>query len=403
MMFLYAVLPIKSLSTDPTTFVSKEQLGKELAAKLKEYDRGRKKLIEEKGDAAQDEWHHVHKKDRDAMIELLKKGPDLRMLWDAEDDDDDDDTSAQIALDLLDYFLCHPKTLYDEYVAILMNSGILENSDMRNKLLKRIEPCAIKKLIQQGLKLTFDDDYVVDRALYSSDNEVLELVLNAGGNPNASHWPGGPTVLIGAVDRNNVLAVKTLLNRIDRLDEKHHSWQGQTALHCAFSNILEKLNTDYLRDKYSIIQLLLDKGFTINAVDDEGATPLISAVKHQDGYDTEPDQKLIDLVIANGADPLIKDSQGLSALHYASHKRLNKIISALLTAMTNYQPEKRAEAHSQVQFDVDQILQKNGFYKTIKDRIYDTFDFSRKALALFGACQIALAVNKKFKLVGRRS
>lgn len=390
---------------------SKHELGKQFVEKLKEYHAGLEKYRKEKGDDGGHAWCHEHQKEVYDMIELFKKGADLSVLIDDNEDNDDDEddedadgdsiSSAGMALQVMNFFLCHSKPLYDEFARALINSNVFDDAKMRVSVLGRLDSCGIRKLLRQGLKLTYDDDEIVGHVLHS-DDDILELVLNAGANPNAAPWQDG-TVLMSAVSNNNVIAVKALLNHINKIDEKHHSYKGQTPLHYSFFRLFERLNDDYLRDKHTIIQLLLDKGCAINSTDEEGETPLMIAIKGHDSYDVEPDQRLIDLVISHGADPLAKDRSGLSVLHYASHKGLHKIIKSLLAAIARYQPEKLADVQSHVQLDVNELLQKNAFYQTVKDQVYGAYDFSRKALALFGTLQIVLALNKKFKLVGRNS
>lgn len=391
---LFTSLPAKPemvFTTFPRKLDQSERMAIALSEKLMDYDKQYNDYLKNNRSGDEDAWHQSHRKDLEEMIEFLKKGPEFNIL---------DDYAVYCLARFTVFFLCKPQPLYEEFIQQVIHNGALYNERIRQSILEKADACGIKKLIQHGLRLSNDDDeIIVHVAAHNSDPEVLELLLSVGGNPNAATPEWWSALMIAAQD-NNLGAVKALVNRIDKIDEKVHSYKGRTPLHFSFFTILEKLNRDYLRDKHTIIGLLINKGCEINALDDKGNTPFMCAIKKHDSYDVEPDQKLIDLVVAHGADPLLKDRNGLSVLHYASHKGLHKIIKALLVAMAKYQPAKIAEAQKHAHFDVNQIFEKNAFYEEVKQRLYKVLDFSRTIAALGGVAYCVRMLNKKYKIVG---
>jgi hypothetical protein len=375
----------------PTKLVKPERVALELIEKLHDYQGKYQKYLEDNESPNKETWHQEHQTELQGMIVLLKQEPD----WNIVGDD-----ALLVLINVMVDVICNAHPFYDEFIQQVIHSGVLYNERIRESILRNVDACGIRKLMHHGLRLTEDDDYVMVKAALVADGEFIKALLSAGGNPNASSHAG--SALMFAAGRNNLSIVKALTDRLEAIDEKHHVFNGQTALHYAFCNILENLNREYMLDKHIIIELLISKGCAINARDNEGATPLIHAIKVHDSYDVEPDQRLIDLIVSSGADLLINDHRGLSALHYASHKGLKKLIQALMVALEKYQPEKVESARAHVHFDMSYIIQKNAFYDDLKRSAYSIFDVVRNVMVVAGIFHAAHALNNKYKLVGRR-
>lgn len=368
---------------------TRQQLGTQLIEHLRTYEAGFAKYAAHTPVNSSDQWHREHQKDIQAMIALIKNDADLTV---------DDDSGATV-LFLARQFLCDSDSLFNELLELLVTYGASHRDRFGNTL--DVDVCGLKKLIRFGLRFTqFDDQLIINAA--SEPSEKMELLLSAGGNPEAVRSQDGPTALMIAVAHNNLMAVRALVRHLDSVKvNQRYDYTGTTALHYACDDMTENLNHQYLLDKYAIIELLINKGGNINAQDHTGATPLIHAIKSQDSHDIPPEQQLIDLVIARGADVLMKDNNRLSALHYASHKELTKLNQALLFAVARYQPQNLEEAERHTQVDIDVLLKTVRRYDTFKHYIVRTFDFARYLAALFGVIQAIMICKQRAKVAGR--
>ena len=119
-------------------------------------------------------------------------------------------------------------------------------------------------------------------------------------------WP--PLVFNSRGDRGgNLDRVKSILD--DGADVNVRNHKGQSALHCA-----AKAGFNH------IVQLLIDRGADVDAQDDNGCTPLITALQST----IKDKQKLFDVLgtlIGAGADPSLVDRRGKSADQIARRKR----------------------------------------------------------------------------------
>lgn len=153
--------------------------------------------------------------------------------------------------------------------------------------------------LSAGIGESIPDAFVLSAA-ENPDPAVLRLLLDRGGDPNATD-DLGQTPLLRAVRRNPAslrATVELLLNRGASLATADAD--GQTPLHWAARQ----------QDEH-IAELLLDGGADASATDDFGRTPLHWAAR----LNREP--TVAELLLARGADPAVRDHGGATALELA--------------------------------------------------------------------------------------
>ena len=149
-----------------------------------------------------------------------------------------------------------------------------------------------------------------------------------------------------AASQGNIARLTELADKVDvdaRLSE-----DGETALHRAAS-----------RGRLQAVKLLLDRGAKVDAVDGEGVTPLIlasyrgqtevvklllerganvnarekrnglSSLSHAVG---RGDKELVSVLLAHGADPMLKSTDGRTALERAEANGATEIVALLKKA-----------------------------------------------------------------------
>ncbi len=161
-----------------------------------------------------------------------------------------------------------------------------------------------KILISRGADLEAPSEDRGARAIHLAANfgdlEMLNLLLDAGADIEAQDQTGQTPLLIAAAT-NNLKVVKVLLDR-DANKEARESGKGQTPL-------MRACRLGFLE----IAVALVAKGADINAVDNDGRSPLKLAAT-SNSYISVGDGALIDYLVKNGADLNMKESAGYSAL-----------------------------------------------------------------------------------------
>jgi ankyrin repeat protein len=128
--------------------------------------------------------------------------------------------------------------------------------------------------------------------------ETVRALLTAKADPNAHEGKGGQTALMWAVSNSQSAVVGELVQR--GADVNARAKSGFTALMFAAQ-----------QGDVASARLLLDAKANANEViPKSGATPLIvaSAVGHPE---------VVELLLASGADPNVKDANGFTSLHHA--------------------------------------------------------------------------------------
>ncbi|CAC5367606.1 unnamed protein product [Mytilus coruscus] len=120
-------------------------------------------------------------------------------------------------------------------------------------------------------------------------------------------------MLLKAVAQVKIKLVKLLMD--GGVDVNFQGYDGKTPLIVACSFVVEKKDSDS-ESLMMLISLLIKGGANTNAHDMKGRTPLMYAVRHFLSTD------IIELLLANSADPTILDNNGRNTLHYIKRKCL---------------------------------------------------------------------------------
>ncbi len=161
----------------------------------------------------------------------------------------------------------------------------------------------IKCLIEAGADLSTHKHIMLHTAISSRNKEIVQYLLE--NNPNLKGEYKGKTPLQHLCKswhyerHERPLEIAELLVKHGAIIAEKNS-QGKTALHYA----AESFNG-------SLVQFLLDHKANVNAQDPTGKTPLMIAVRSVSG------ENIIDILSNAGADPLLTDHNGNTALTIA--------------------------------------------------------------------------------------
>ncbi|KAI5202583.1 hypothetical protein E4T39_04622 [Aureobasidium subglaciale] len=148
--------------------------------------------------------------------------------------------------------------------------------------------------------------------------DVLRLLLDSGADANAE-GPEGHVALHAVCERDesDYAFVKLLLSYGAEVNAM--AWNTKnTPLHLAAANETSNMA--------SIIELLMSKGAIVDARNSEGKTPLICACENKCR------SQVVHCFMKAGADPMIKDNDGITALHYSGFKNDQDLTSILMSS-----------------------------------------------------------------------
>ena len=146
-------------------------------------------------------------------------------------------------------------------------------------------------------------DSALSTAVSQKDERVIHLLLEKGANMDArDHY--GSSALTVAVSEGNLAIVQLFLEKgadVKALDSQH----GTTLISVASGNYnSEETN------RLAIASLLLKRGIAVNATNADGKTALMNAAYLRRAG-------LVELLLDNGADAMIKDKNGNDAFFYS--------------------------------------------------------------------------------------
>jgi ankyrin repeat protein len=148
----------------------------------------------------------------------------------------------------------------------------------------------------------FNDWYTVAMAAsHNATEQVQEILLRGGADPDIVDSTTGRTALDYAASFNNVAMAKLLLDHGAHVDARDGS--GNTALHWAAG-----------RGNLDVMRFLMANKAAVDAPNGQGITPLMSAASH-----TQP--AAVKLLLASGADPKKQDYTGRDAFGWGAGKQ----------------------------------------------------------------------------------
>lgn len=153
--------------------------------------------------------------------------------------------------------------------------------------------------------------------------QQISEVLRAGGDPTARN-PNGENTFDFVLRGNNAPALKALLvddSSVEKFLREHPHYTAQAVVHA----------------QVELVKLLLDAGGNPNQPTDGGST-LLTAVLHQAELTpalSEPLLRVVDLLLNQGADPNLNDSEGNAPLIVAIRSGDARFVERLLKASAN--------------------------------------------------------------------
>ena len=141
---------------------------------------------------------------------------------------------------------------------------------------------------------------------------VVEVLLKHGSDPTLIKEDQPPPIHV-ACSQGKLDMVKVMVDHFGKQILQSLDHFGQTPLHRSASGI----NCTH------VISYLMAEGVEVDPVDNQGRTPLVYAI-------IVGSLSAVKELLSHRADPLIKDQQGLNALHFAVNRRRKAIVSCLL-------------------------------------------------------------------------
>ena len=197
-------------------------------------------------------------------------------------------------------------------------------------------PAIVELLIERGATITPHSEHLLDYAVSEDRVEITKLLLENGADPsraprilnddsemsvllkshgvppkdiNAQNHMGWPPLVYACRGDNGEHP-----DEIQRLlelgaDINIQNYKGKTGLHCA-------AKAGFLK----VINLLIEKGATLDAIDKDGETPLFEAIRStiKNG---EKQREALEALLTKGADPNVKNRKGQAPLQVAHRMR----------------------------------------------------------------------------------
>jgi ankyrin repeat protein len=193
---------------------------------------------------------------------------------------------------------------------------------------------------------SYDDFFL---AIKRDDSGTIINLLTRGFDPNTLNPAGEPGLLL-AVKEPSIKVAEVLINWPKTDVELRNKQDESPLMMAAFKGLLEISQKLIARDAdvnktgwtplhyaathghLQIIALLLDKHAYIDAESPNGSTPLMMAAH----YGTP---EAVKLLLESGADPLLKNQQGLSAIDFAQQAKRQDIAEIVAAAIRARKPK----------------------------------------------------------------
>ena len=214
-------------------------------------------------------------------------------------------------------------------------------------------PAIVELLISRGAVIAPYSERFLDYAASDDRVEIAKLLLDNGADPskaprllddgseicalfkrygippkdiNAMGTGGWPLLVYAARGDNGEHPEK--IQRLLALgaDIDVRNYKGKTALHCA-------AKAGFLK----VIDLLIKEGATVDAIDNNGETPLFDALRSTI-KDSEKRHAATEALLAQGANPNLENRKGLTPMQFAQRMRradTGKIVELLRTYNTH--------------------------------------------------------------------
>lgn len=192
---------------------------------------------------------------------------------------------------------------------------------------------------------SYDDFF---SAIKRDDSGAINSLLTRGFDPNTLS-PGGESGLLLAVKEPSIKVAEVLINWPKTDVELRNKQDESPLMMAAFKGLLDisqkliardadvnktgwtPLHYAATRGHLEIITLLLDNHAYIDAESPNGSTPLMMAAH----YGTP---EAVKLLLEAGADPLLKNQQGLSAIDFAQQAKRQDIAEIVAAAIRARKP-----------------------------------------------------------------
>ncbi len=167
---------------------------------------------------------------------------------------------------------------------------------------------AVALLIERGanLRATGNLGLAIHEAAAWGNTRIFDMLVQAGCDPNATELSGVTPLHLAVYNRDGADHVQTLLEKYD-FDLDTRDANGRTPLHRACLNSVYE----------NVVAVLIDSGADVNIADNDGVTPLMTAVSHSS-------VKAVRALLDAGADVSVVNADEKQVLHEVSY--------ALLTA-----------------------------------------------------------------------
>ena len=193
---------------------------------------------------------------------------------------------------------------------------------------------------------SYDDFFL---AIKRDDSGTIINLLTRGFDPNTLN-PAGESGLLLAVKEPSIKVAEVLINWPKTDVELRNKQDESPLMMAAFKGLLDISQKLIARDAdvnktgwtplhyaathghLEIIKLLLDKHAYIDAESPNGSTPLMMAAH----YGTP---EAVKLLLEAGADPLLKNQQGLSAIDFAQQAKRQDIAEIIAAAIRARKPK----------------------------------------------------------------